>query len=228
MSMWEPFSEHARRAMVVAQEVAQRLNTPYIDCEHIVLATVVVGDNPVVAALSAFDISVQRFTEAAERIIRRGTGTPQQEMVFTPRAKRMIELAFEEARKLQHRYIGAEHLMLGYITEAQGKSELLHDLNVEPDALRAKILEIVPAGPPPEEQAPSQRGSRVSFEDVYKRTRALAKRSSPADLWERAQAAAQQKDLASLLLFAFGIAVHDGSSADEILRRIQARLDERD
>jgi ATP-dependent Clp protease ATP-binding subunit ClpA len=229
MSMWEPFSEHARRAMVVAQEVAQRLNTPYIDSEHIVLGAVEVGDNPVVAALSTFDISAERFREAAERTIGLGAGAAQhKEMVFTPRAKRMIELAFEQARSLQHRYIGTEHIMLAYLAETQGKSELLRDLNVDPNALRTKLLEIVPTGPPAEEQASSHKASRVSFDDVYKRTHALAKRSSPAELWERAQTAAQQKDLASLLLFAFGIAIHDGSSPDEILRRIQSRLDERD
>lgn len=223
MSMWEPFSEQARRAMVAAQEVAQRLNTPYIDSEHILLGAVEAGESPLVEALAAFDISVQRFREGAERTIKGGgEGAPPREMVFTPRAKRLIELAFEEARKLQHRYIGSEHLMLGYLSESHGKSDLLQDLNVDASALRAKLVELVPPA-----QASPEQTARRTLDECYGYVTARRITHVETDVfWESLARAVEKKDVAAALLFGFLIArrsgwrVHDTAAhVEETFRR---------
>lgn len=142
MAMWEPFTEPARRAIVAAQDLAQRLDSAIIDAEHILAGIVAVGRSPAADALASFGVTPERMQEAAERRIPRGTGAAH-EMVFTPRAKRVIEHAFGEARALGNNYIGSEHLLLAYVAECGANSELLRDLQLDGGAVRAKILELI-------------------------------------------------------------------------------------
>ncbi len=108
--MWEPFSRPARRAIVRSQEVAQMFGAHFIGTEHIMFA-LAEGDDPVGRALAQ---SVDRET------MRQRLGTvssaPTVEMVFTTRAKQCIELAFENARRLNHNYIGTAHIALGILS----------------------------------------------------------------------------------------------------------------
>ena len=109
MTMWEPFSEPARRAVVRAQEVAQMFGANFIGTEHLLFA-IAERDDPVGAALThAVDRSALR--EQLENVSHGSVV----EMVFTPGAKRAIELAFENARRLNHNYIGTAHLALGIV-----------------------------------------------------------------------------------------------------------------
>lgn len=141
--MWEPFREPARRTMVVAQELVKRLGAKELDAEHIVAATVEVGDNLAADAFSSCGVSVERMNEAVERALPHGTEAGQQEMLFTQRSKQLIKRAFDEARNLAHSYIGTEHLLLAYITEFGKKSKLFADLGIESDALRTKVLQLI-------------------------------------------------------------------------------------
>jgi ATP-dependent Clp protease ATP-binding subunit ClpC len=86
MSMWEPFSERARRAIVLAQEAAQRLGNNYIAPEHIVLGVVEIGNNVVIEVLSSFGVTPQNIRDVTERTLREGKPVSQ-EMVFTPSAE---------------------------------------------------------------------------------------------------------------------------------------------
>jgi Clp amino terminal domain, pathogenicity island component len=109
MTMWEPFSEPARRAVVRAQEVAQMFAAHYIGTEHLLFA-LAEGDDPVAAALThAVDRSALR--EQLENVSQGSVA----EMVFTTGSKRAIELAFENARRLNHSYIGTAHIALGIV-----------------------------------------------------------------------------------------------------------------
>lgn len=143
MSMWEPFREPARRTMVVAQEIAKRLGVRELDAEHIVAATVEVGDNLAADAFSSCGVGVERMNEAASRALPHGEEAGQQEMLFTKRSKQLIKRAFDEARNLKHSYIGTEHFLLAYITEFGAKSKLFAELGIERDALRTKLLQLI-------------------------------------------------------------------------------------
>lgn len=112
MGMWEPFSEPARRAVVRAQEVAQMFGANFIGTEHMVFA-LAEADDPVGAALTS---AVDR--NALREQLGTVTTAPVTEMVFTSTAKQSIELAFENARRLNHNYIGAGHIALGILASA--------------------------------------------------------------------------------------------------------------
>ena len=131
MTMWEPFSEPARRAVVRAQEVAQMFGANFIGTEHMVFA-LAEGDDPVSGALAN---AVDR--EALREQLGNVSQAPVVEMVFTSAAKQSIELAFENARRLNHNYIGTGHLALGILGSAQPPPLLPgHDA----DALRIALI----------------------------------------------------------------------------------------
>jgi ATP-dependent Clp protease ATP-binding subunit ClpA len=145
MTMWEPFSEAARRAMVRSQEVAQMFGAHHIGTEHMVFA-LAEGDDPVGAAL----------TNAVDRdALREQLGSlseqPVAEMVFTSAAKQSIELAFENARRLNHNYIGTGHIALGILSSADPPPLLRgHDA----DSLRVALILAAPHDEPEPRQQP--------------------------------------------------------------------------
>lgn len=141
--MWEPFRETARRSIVDAQQLVADFGSKEIDAEHIVVGTVRVGGNLAADAFLSCGVGVERMNEAAQRVLPHGGDVREQEFVFTPRGKQLIKRAFEEARNLQHPYIGTEHLVLAYITESGEKSKLFADLGIEGDALRTKLLQLI-------------------------------------------------------------------------------------
>lgn len=130
MSMWEPFSEPARRVVVRAQEVAQMFGANFIGNEHLIFA-LAEGDGPVAAALVD---AVDR--DAIRERLGDVTRAPSNEMVFTAAAKQSIELAFENARRLGHEFIGTGHLALG-ILGSSDPPPLLAGRDVE--SLRAAL-----------------------------------------------------------------------------------------
>jgi len=146
MSMWEPFTERARRSIVLAQEEAQRLGNNYIGTEHILLGIISEGESLAAKVLETLGVNLAKVRQEVEAIVGRGGQTVQQEMVFTPRAKRVIELAFEEARQLNHNYIGTEHLLLGLIREGEGvAARVLTNLGVDPAKVRVQTTSLLGA-----------------------------------------------------------------------------------
>jgi ATP-dependent Clp protease ATP-binding subunit ClpC len=161
MSMWEPFTERARRSIVLAQEEAQRLGNNYIGTEHILLGIISEGESLAAKVLESLGVNLSKVRQEVEAIVGRGGQTVQQEMVFTPRAKRVIELAFEEARQLNHNYIGTEHLLLGLIREGEGvAARVLTNLGVDPAKVRVQTTSLLgaegqPAAPKGKSKTPT-------------------------------------------------------------------------
>ncbi len=167
MSMWEPFTERARRSIVLAQEEAQRLGNNYIGTEHILLGIISEGESLAAKVLESLGVNLAKVRQEVEAIVGRGGQSMQQEMVFTPRAKRVIELAFEEARQLNHNYIGTEHLLLGLIREGEGvAARVLANLGVDPAKVRVQTTSLLGS----EGQTPVPKGkSKTPTLDTYGR-----------------------------------------------------------
>ncbi len=165
--MWEPFTERARKSIVLAQEEAQRLGNNYIGTEHLLLGIISEGESVAAKVLENLGVSLQKVRQEVESIVGKGSKSTNQEMVFTPRAKRVIELAFEEARNLAHNYIGTEHLLLGLVKEGEGvAARVLSNLGVDPAKIRAEITKLLGVETSP---APPKERTRTPTLDQYSR-----------------------------------------------------------
>jgi len=157
-SRFEKFSERARRVLTLAQEEAQRFNHNYIGTEHILLGLVRETEGVVARVLVNLGIDLNKVRAAVEFIIGRGEKPVQGEIGLTPRAKKVIELAVDEARRMNHSYIGTEHLLVGLLREGEGvASGVLESLGVTLDKVRAETHRVLSQNAP----ATSQ-GSRSS------------------------------------------------------------------
>jgi ATP-dependent Clp protease ATP-binding subunit ClpC len=155
-SRFEKFSERARRALTYAQEEAQRFNHNYIGTEHILLGLVRETDGVAAKVLMNLDVDLNKVRSAVEFIIGRGGKTSSAEVGLTPRAKKVIELAVDEARRLNHTYVGTEHLLLGLLREGEGVAGgVLESLGVSLDRARAETTRILNQG-----AVQSQQGAR--------------------------------------------------------------------
>ena len=119
-SRFEKFSERARRVLTLAQEEAQNLNHSYIGTEHILLGLVREEEGVAAKVMINLGTSLSKVRASVEFVIGRGEKPGTSETGLTPRARRVIELAIDEARYLGHNYIGTEHLLLGLLREGEG------------------------------------------------------------------------------------------------------------
>jgi ornithine carbamoyltransferase len=118
--MWQRFTERARRCVFFAQEEAARLGENYVGTEHLLLGLVRESDSVAARVLGRMDVPLGKIRSDIERQVTKGKGNLGKDMQLTPRAKRAIDLAYEEARQLDNNYIGTEHLLLGLIREGDG------------------------------------------------------------------------------------------------------------
>src|SRR3979490_2339075 len=121
--MYERFTDRARKVMQLANQEAQRFNHEYIGTEHILLGLVKEGSGVAANVLKNLDIDLRKIRLEVERIVQPGPGGDQVVMgrlPHTPRAKKVIEYSVEEARQLNHNYVGTEHLLLGLLREQEG------------------------------------------------------------------------------------------------------------
>ncbi|MCH8847563.1 MAG: ATP-dependent Clp protease ATP-binding subunit [Chloroflexi bacterium] len=143
-SRFEKFSERARRVLSLAQEEAQRFNHNYIGTEHILLGLVRETDGVAARVLSSLSVELSKVRSAVEFIIGRGERPSPGDIGLTPRAKKVIELAVDEARRLSHHYIGTEHLLIGIMREGEGVAAgVLESLGVSLDKVRAETTRIL-------------------------------------------------------------------------------------
>ena len=143
-SRFEKFSERARRVLSLAQEEAQRFNHNYIGTEHILLGLVRETDGVAAKVLSNLNVELGKVRSAVEFIIGRGERQSSGEIGLTPRAKKVIELAVDEARRLSHHYIGTEHLLIGLMREGEGVAAgVLESLGVNLDKIRGETSRIL-------------------------------------------------------------------------------------
>ncbi|MFH1639515.1 MAG: ATP-dependent Clp protease ATP-binding subunit [Chloroflexota bacterium] len=143
-SRFEKFSERARRVLTLAQEEAQHLNHNYIGTEHILLGLVREEEGVAAKVLVNLGTGLNKVRSAVEFIIGRGEKPGSGEIGLTPRAKRVIELAIDEARHLGHNYIGTEHLLLGLLREGEGVAAgVLDSLGITLERARAETVRIL-------------------------------------------------------------------------------------
>lgn len=139
--MWQRFTERARKVVFFAQEEAQKFGEGYVSTEHLLLGLVRDEDSVAARVLDKLGVSLQRVREEVERQLPRAERKSVQEMTLTPRAKRVIDLAYDEARSLNNNYIGTEHLLLGLIREGEGLAgRVLAKLGVDVERARAEVL----------------------------------------------------------------------------------------
>lgn len=139
--MWQRFTERARKVVFYAQEEAQKFGEGYVSTEHLLLGLVRESDSVAARVLEKLGVSLGRIRQEVEKQLPRGDARPSQDMTLTPRAKRVIDLAYDEARNLNNNYIGTEHLLLGLIREGDGLAgRVLAKLGVELERARREVM----------------------------------------------------------------------------------------
>jgi ATP-dependent Clp protease ATP-binding subunit ClpC len=147
LSMFERFTDRARRVVVLAQEEARMLNHDYVGTEHILVALIREGGGVAAQALGSLGITEEAARQQVEEVVGRGQPGPQQgHLPFTPRAKKMLQLSLREAIALGHGYIGTEHILLGLVREGEGVAmRVLNGLGVDPNRVRQQVIQLVSA-----------------------------------------------------------------------------------
>ncbi len=142
--MFERFTEKAIKVIMLAQEEARRLGHNFVGTEQILLGLIGEGTGIAAKTLKQMGVNLKDARVEVEKIIGRGSGFVAVEIPFTPRAKRVLELAWDEARQLGHNYIGTEHLLLGLIREGEGvAAKVLESLGVDISRVRSNVLRML-------------------------------------------------------------------------------------
>ncbi|MFH5186666.1 ATP-dependent protease ATP-binding subunit ClpC [Paenibacillus sp. TAB 01] len=141
--MFGRFTERAQKVLSLAQEEAVRLGHNNIGTEHILLGLIREGDGIAAKALIALGLGLEKIQDEVEALIGRGQEQPTN-IAYTPRAKKVIELSMDEARKLGHTYVGTEHILLGLIREGEGvAARVLNNLGVSLNKARQQVLQLL-------------------------------------------------------------------------------------
>src|SRR5215203_2669076 len=144
MDRFDKFTDRARKVLTLAQDEAQRFNHNYIGTEHLLLGLVREGEGVAARVLENMNVELAKVRTAVEFIIGRGDRPVVGEVGLTPRAKKVIELAVDEARRLNHHYIGTEHLLLGLVREGEGiAAGVLERLGVNLDKVRHAVIRVL-------------------------------------------------------------------------------------
>lgn len=148
--MFNRFTERARKVIVLAKEEARRFNHDYIGTEHLLLGLIREGEGVAAAVLQKMGLSLESIRLEIEKLVQPGPSTQiLGDIPFTPRSKKSLELAAEEARALGHNYIGTEHLLLGLLRESEGvASQVLLNLGLDLNRVRSEIMEILGSATP--------------------------------------------------------------------------------
>lgn len=151
--MFERFTDRARKVMALANQEAQRFNHEYIGTEHILLGLVKEGSGVGANVLKNLDVDLRKVRLEVEKLVKSGPDmVTMGKLPQTPRAKKVIEYAIEEARNLNHNYVGTEHLLLGLLREHEGvAAQVLMNLNLKLEEVREEVLNLLGAGVDPEE-----------------------------------------------------------------------------
>jgi ATP-dependent Clp protease ATP-binding subunit ClpC len=145
--MFDRFTDRARKVMALARKEAQRFNHDFIGTEHILLGLIQEGSGVAANVLKNLGVEINRIRAEIEKNVQTGPSmVTMGQLPFTPRAKKVLELSMEEANELGHNYIGTEHLLLGLIRENDGvAAQVLLDMNLKLEDVRAEVLELLGA-----------------------------------------------------------------------------------
>ena len=155
MSDASNYTPRAKQVVELARTEAERFNHPYVGTEHLLLGLIALGQGVAVTVLERMGISLEALRLEVEKVVGQG---PQTKTVggvpFTPRAKKVLQLAAAEARALNHSYVGTEHILLGLLREGEGvAAQVLRNLNVDLETARVEVMkELDPNFEPGEEQ----------------------------------------------------------------------------
>ncbi len=166
--MYERFTDRARKVMQLANQEAQRFNHEYIGTEHVLLGLVKEGSGVAANVLKNLDVDLRKIRLEVERIVQPGAGGDQVVMgrlPHTPRAKKVIEYSIEEARNLNHNYVGTEHLLLGLLREQEGvAAQVLMNLGLKLEDVREEVLNLLGHNPMANENEPAGGGGSEARE----------------------------------------------------------------
>ena len=148
--MFNKFTERARKVILLAKEEAKKFNHDYIGTEHILLGLIREGEGVAAAVLQKLGLSPEKIRLEVEKLVQSGPSTMVSgDIPFTPKAKKVIELAMEEARSLGHNYIGTEHLLLGLIREGEGvASQVRMNLGLDLNRVRNEVITLLGSSSP--------------------------------------------------------------------------------
>src|SRR4051812_10287693 len=146
--MYERFTDRARKVMQLANQEAQRFNHEYVGTEHVLLGLVKEGSGVAANVLKNLDVDLRKIRVEVEKIVQSGPDiVAMGKLPQTPRAKKVIEYAIEEARNLNHNYVGTEHLLLGLLREQEGvAAQVLMNLNLKLEEVREEVLNLLGHG----------------------------------------------------------------------------------
>jgi ATP-dependent Clp protease ATP-binding subunit ClpC len=181
--MFNRFTERARKVIILAKEEARRFNHDYIGTEHILLGLIREGEGVAAAVLQKLEVSLENIRLEIEKLVQPGPTTQIiGDIPFTPRAKKALELAAEEARSLGHNYIGTEHLLLGLIREGEGiASQVLLNLGMDLNSVRNEVMGLLGSALPGMNQAGAQSKTKTPALDAFGRDLTALARENKLD-----------------------------------------------
>ncbi|MHC4075859.1 MAG: ATP-dependent Clp protease ATP-binding subunit [Planctomycetota bacterium] len=185
--MFERFTDRARKVMALANQEAQRFNHEYIGTEHILLGLVKEGSGVGATVLKNLDVDIKKLRLEVEKLVKSGPDmVTMGKLPQTPRAKKVIEFAIEEARSLNHNYVGTEHILLGLLRESEGiAAQVLMSLGLKLEDIRQEVLNLLGAGV---EEGPTALGMKLEPTTTHKpKSKTPALDSFGRDLTELAQ-----------------------------------------
>jgi ATP-dependent Clp protease ATP-binding subunit ClpC len=171
--MFERFTERARQVVVLAQEEARTLKHNYIGTEHILLGLLREEEGLAARVLESLDITVERVRGQVVRIVGSGEEVTSGQIPFTPRAKKVLELALREALSLGHNYIGTEHILLGLVRENEGvAARILLDFDADSEKIRNEVIRML-SGPSGRRGGPAGVAGAAGAADAKKSSKLL-------------------------------------------------------
>jgi len=176
------FTDRVRRVLQLAREEAARLHHQYVGTEHILLGLIREGEGVGVTVLTNLNVDLEEISRRIEETVKKGgaAGSAGPDLPYTSRAKKILEFSMSEARQLNHRYVGTEHLLLGVLREEKGiGAQALREAGVTVEAARSEVLRVLgtkgseasdttPLVPPPVPYTPAARGSlQLALEEAH-------------------------------------------------------------
>jgi len=184
--MYERFTDRARKVMQLANQEAQRLNHEYIGTEHVLMGLIKEGSGVASNVLRNLDVSFHKAEEMVKKAIQPGPDNPvtMGKLPQTPRCKKVVEYAIEEARNMGHNYLGTEHLLLGLLRVKDGvAAEVLLTCGCALETVREEILCLLGKATPKDEA--QQKRVEAHYANIVTRIRELCKGDDPKEAFER-------------------------------------------
>jgi hypothetical protein len=200
--MFQRFTDRARRVVVLAQDEARRLDHTWIGTEHLLLGLIREGDGVAAKALESLGISLDAVQQQVEEIIGHGQQAPSGHIPFTPRAKKVLELALRESQQLGHNYIGTEHILLGLIREGDGvAAQVLVQLGAALDRVRQQVIQLLHAHSAEKRELTPLPATQTRLEGLEQRLTAIEQRvgigPDTSDLDEQIAQVCREKEAAA-------------------------------